>query len=54
MFKPEYILDNVATFGIDETVKLIAAKFRRMGKGKAVAYTMAHMMVVETLWTPKK
>lgn len=46
MFKPEYILDNVALFGYFETVDLIAAKFCRMGKGKSIAY----MLVRATVW----
>ena len=51
MFKPEYILDNVALFGIDATVDMIKKKFQRMGKKAEIAYTMAHMMVINTIWT---
>ena len=49
MFKPEYILDNVAAFGIDETIGLIAKKFQRMGKSKRMARIMAHTLVQNTL-----
>lgn len=50
MFKPEYILDNVALFGMDETIGLIAKKFQRMGKGKAISVRMAQLLVASVVW----
>ena len=49
VFKPEYILDNVAAFGIDGTIGLIEKKFVRMGKSKRMARIMAHTLVQNTL-----
>jgi hypothetical protein len=51
MFKPEYILDNVTTFGHLETIKIIAAKLQRMGRSRATAYLMARTMIQATLNT---
>lgn len=53
MFKPEYILDNVALFGYYETIELVAAKFRRLGKKKELALLMALEMVAATTWIPE-
>lgn len=50
MFKPEYILDNVALFGLDDTYVLIAAKFQRMGKSRELAYRMARELVLSTVF----
>ena len=50
MFKPEYILDNVALFGLEDTMTLIKNKFVRMGKSKAIADAMAHIMVINTVF----
>lgn len=50
MFKPEYILDNVAVFGLEDTVTLIKNKFMRMGKSKAIADTMARQLVNNTVF----
>ena len=50
MFKPEYILDNVAAFGLAETIGLIAKKFQRMGKGKRMADIMARQLVNNTVF----
>jgi hypothetical protein len=50
MFKPEYILEDVALFGLAETMRLVAAKFKRMGKTTAVANTMAYHLVLNTVF----
>lgn len=49
MFKPEYILEDVATFGMLETVELMQAKFMRLGKARRLAYRMAYDLVLATL-----
>jgi len=50
MFKPEYILAYVAAFGLSDTIKLIAAKFRRLGKNREVSYIMAKELVYATVF----
>ena len=50
MFKPEYILDNVAAFGLAETIGLIAKKFKRLGKSKRMADIMAQLLVASVVW----
>ena len=50
MFKPEYILDNVALFGYYETIALVKAKFQRLGKGAKIAQLMATELVSQTVW----
>jgi hypothetical protein len=50
MFKPEYILDNVALFGLAETIALVAKKFKRMGKTPRIAYIMARELVNNTVF----
>ena len=50
MFKPEYILDDVAAFGLTETIQIIAAKFRRMGKNRSIADQMARTLVLNTVF----
>ena len=50
MFKPEYILDNVALFGLEDTVTLIKNKFMRMGKSKEIADIMARQLVNNTVF----
>lgn len=52
MFKPEYILDNVAVFGLADTMTIIAAKFHRMGKTKVMADKMAYLLVLNTVFEP--
>lgn len=53
MFKPEMILDDVAVFGLAETMELIAAKFRRLGKNKTMADKMAYLLVLNTVFVPE-
>ena len=53
MFKPEYILDNVATFGYWETVEIVKKKFQRMGKDARIALIMANELVANTTWIPE-
>ena len=50
MFKPEYILDNVAAFGLAETIGLIAKKFKRLGKSARMSYIMARQLVNNTVF----
>ena len=50
MFKPEYILDNVAAFGLADTIGLIKNKFRRMGKTQRMSYIMARQLVNNTVF----
>ena len=50
MFKPEYILDNVAAFGLAETIALIENKFKRLGKTQRMAYIMARQLVNNTVF----
>jgi hypothetical protein len=50
MFKPEYIRDNVALFGLAETIELVAKKFKRMGKTPRMAHTMAYNLVLNTVF----
>lgn len=52
MFKPEYIMDNVAAFGLDATLKIITDKFVRMGKKRAIADLMALELIRATIWCP--
>ena len=49
MFKPAYIIEDVALFGELETIKIIATKLQRMGRSRATAYLMAHTLVQTTL-----
>lgn len=51
MFKPEYILDDVALFGYWETIEMVKNKFMRMGKDARIALIMAHELVLNTVWT---
>ena len=50
MFKPEYILDNVAAFGLAETIEIVEKKFKRMGKSKRMADIMARELVLNTVF----
>lgn len=50
MFKPEYILDNVALFGLSETMRMVEKKFKRMGKTPRMAYIMARQLVNNTVF----
>ena len=50
MFKPEYILDNVAAFGLSETIALIEKKFKRLGKTPRMSYIMARQLVNNTVF----
>ena len=50
MFKPEYILDNVAAFGLAETIEIVENKFKRMGKSSKMSYIMARQLVNNTVF----
>ena len=49
MFKPEYIRDDVALFGVTATVSLIAKRLQRLGRSKPVAEAMALALVQSTI-----
>jgi hypothetical protein len=53
MFKLEMILEDVALFGLEDTIKLVAAKFRRMGKSRMIANKMAYLLVLNTVFVPE-
>lgn len=53
MFKPEYILDNVATFGLADTMAIVSSKFQRLGKSKSMADKMAYLLVLNTVFEPE-
>ena len=53
MFKPEYILDNVALFGYWETVEIVAKRLRRLGKSAEIARKMAYNIVAATIGKDK-
>ena len=50
MFKPEYILDDVALFGLADTIEMVKNKFMRMGKNAKMAHTMAYNLVLNTVF----
>lgn len=50
MFKPEYILDDVAAFGLAETIEIVEKKFKRMGKSARMSYIMARQLVNNTVF----
>ena len=49
MFKPEYIRDDVALFGVDATITLIAKRLQRMGRSRPVAEAIATVLVYSIL-----
>ena len=50
MFKPEYILDDVAVFGLTATIVMVRKKFQRLGKSYYVADSMAYKLVMATVY----
>ena len=50
MFAPRMILEDVAVFGLADTIELVSAKFRRLGKSKAMADKMAYNLVLNTVF----
>lgn len=52
MLKPAFILEDVAVFGLDETIKLVAKRFVRLGKTSHIAHEMARTLVLATVFVP--
>ena len=48
MFKPEYIRDNIRTFGYYDAYMLIVKRLKRMGKADNVAHAMATALIEST------
>ena len=49
MFKPEYIREDVAVFGLQATIALVKQRFQRLGKRSAVAQAMASRLVLSVV-----
>ena len=50
MFKPEYIMDDVVAFGVEDTIALISKKLQRMGKTARMARMIARELVINTVF----
>jgi hypothetical protein len=48
MFKPEYIMDNINTFGVYDTVTIITDKLVRSGFSRNTARNMSRKLVLTT------
>lgn len=53
MFAPSMILEDVAVFGLYETIGLVSARFRRLGKSARMADIMARRLVHSVVFVPE-